>query len=399
MRQLWRDLSASTVIAGFVAVLVAFTSSTAIIYQAAQALGATPEHITSWIWAISLGCGLVALVPSLLLKKPVMSGWSVPGAVVIATTAASGNGFTLAQGVGAFMMSAALIVLVGATGWFERAMGRIPLALANALLAGVLGRFALDGFATAQTAPVMLALMLLAYLAARRWLPRYAVIVTLLAGLAHASFSGRMQWAAIGALELASPVFTWPEFTFSAFVSITLPLFIVTMASQNLPGVAVMRATGYFMPVSGLITLTGLVTFALAPFGCFSVNLSSITAAICMGPGAHEDPARRYTGAVVCGLLYLLVACFAGVLTGLLLALPKELVLAIAGIALLGSIGSGLAQAMADESQREAALISFLITLSGVSLAGIGSAFWGVVAGVTALFVQQYRGKAARTNH
>lgn len=390
MRQLWHDLSASTATAGFVAVLVAFTSSTAVIYQAAQALGGTPGHVTSWIWAISLGCAVVALLPSLLLRKPVMPGWSVPGAVVIATTAASG-GFTLAQGVGAFMMSAALIVLVGATGWFELMMGRIPLALANALLAGVLGRFALDGFGAARTAPLLLTLMLLAYLAARRWLPRYAVIVTLLVGMAQATLAGQMQWSAIGPLELARPIFVWPEFSFSAFMSMALPLFIVTMASQNLPGVAVMRATGYFMPVSRLITLTGLVTLVLSPFGCFSVNLSSITAAICMGPGAHEDPARRYSGAVVCGLLYLLVGCFAGIITGLLLAFPQELVLAIAGIALLGSIGSGLAQAMADERQREAALISFLVTLSGVSIAGIGSAFWGVVAGGAALLIQRWR--------
>ena len=212
--------------------------------------------------------------------------------------------------------------------------------------------------------------------------------------IAQAALAGRMQWSAV-TLELARPVFTMPAFTFSAFVSIALPLFIVTMASQNLPGVAVMRATGYQLPVSRLISMTGLVTLLLAPFGAFALNFSAITAAICMGPEAHPDPARRYTAAASCGLLYIAVGIFGAVVTGLLTAFPAELVVAIAGLALLGAIGGGLASALADEGHREAALITFLVTLSGVSLAGIGSAFWGVVAGSAALFVQQYGRRGA----
>ncbi len=188
-----------------------------------------------------------------------------------------------------------------------------------------------------------------------------------------------------------------PQFTWGALVSLALPLFVVTMASQNLPGVAVMRATGYDMPVSGLITLTGVATLILAPFGAFALNFSAITAAICMGPEAHEDPDRRYTAAVSCGALYVLIGIFGAVVTGLLTAFPKELVIAIAGLALLSTIGNGLAVALRDEGHREAALITFLVTLSGVVIAGIGSAFWGVVAGSIALFVQQYarRGTAS----
>ncbi|MDO5289932.1 MAG: benzoate/H(+) symporter BenE family transporter [Pseudomonadota bacterium] len=385
--RLLRDFSLSTVTAGAVAVLVAFTSSVAVVYQAAQALGATPAQVTSWLWAIGVGCGLCTLVPSLVLKKPVMVAWSTPGGAVVATAALAG-GYGMAEGVGAFVMSALLITLAGATGWFERAMGRIPLPLASALLAGVLARFALDAFAAARTAPALVVLMLLVYVLARRWLPRYAVVLTLLAGVAQAALGGRMQWTGI-TLELARPVFTAPVFSLGAFVSMALPLFIVTMASQNLPGVAVMRATGYGMPVSRLITLTGAATLALAPFGGYALNLSAITAAICMGPEAHEDPRRRYTAAVACGALYLLIGLCAGVITALLMAFPQELVLAIAGLALLGSIGSGLAQALADEGPREAALITFLVTLSGVTLAGVGSAFWGVVAGALALGVQR----------
>jgi len=282
-----------------------------------------------------------------------------------------------------------LIVLAGATRWFERVMNRIPMALAAALLAGVLARFGLQAFASAQTALPLVLLMLGAYLLARRLVPRYAIPLALAVGVAWAGAGDRIGWATVS-LELAAPAFTMPRFTLAAAVSLALPLFVVTMASQNLPGVAVMRATGYQMPVSGLITLTGLATLVLAPFGAFALNFSAITAAICMGPEAHEDPARRYTAAVSCGILYTVLGLFGAVIAGLLTAFPKELVAVIAGLALLGSIGGGLATALQDEKQREAALITFLVTLSGVVIAGIGSAFWGVLAGAAALFVQQY---------
>ena len=384
----FRDLTVSTFTAGLVSVLVAFTSSVAVVYQAAQALGATPGQVTSWIWAISIGPGLCTVIPSLILRKPIMIAWSTPGGAVVATAALAG-GFSMAEGIGAFLMCAALIILAGATGWFERVMSRIPLALASALLAGVLGRFALDAFSAAHTAPTLIVVMLLAYLLARRWMPRYAVMVTLLAGVVQAALAGNMQWSAV-TLEFARPVFTMPAFSFGALVSIALPLFIVTMASQNMPGVAVLRSSGYDVSVSRLITMTGVATMIFAPFGGYAINLSAITAAICMGPSSHEDPGKRYTAAVISGLGFLIIGVFAAVITGLLMAFPSELVLAIAGLALLGSIGGGLAQALQSENEREAALITFLVTLSGVAIAGIGSAFWGVVAGSIALFVQQY---------
>ncbi|PWW46727.1 benzoate membrane transport protein [Melaminivora alkalimesophila] len=391
----FRDLSLSAATAGFVAVLVGFTSSVALVFQAAQSFGATPAQITSWMWALGLGMGLCSLLPSLILRQPVMVAWSTPGAAVLAAAGATG-GFGMGEAVGAFIACALLITLAGATGWFERMMNRIPMEIASALLAGVLARFGMQAFAALQTALPLVLAMLLAYLLARRLLPRYAVVLTLAAGIAWAAAAGQMHWSAVQ-LELARPVFTAPVFTLQAFMSLALPLFIVTMASQNLPGVAVMRATGYRLPVSRLVGMTGLATLVLAPFGAFALNFSAITAAICMGPEAHPDPARRYTAAATCGLLYVLVGIFGAVVTGLLTAFPEELVVAIAGLALLGSIGGGLASALAGESHREAALITFLVTLSGVVIAGIGSAFWGVVAGSLALLVQQYgRQGAAR---
>ena len=387
--QFFKDLSLSAFTAGFVAVLVGFTSSVAIVFQAAQAFQATPAQITSWMWALGLGMGLCSLVPSLLLRKPVMVAWSTPGAAVLASAGLSG-GFSMAEAVGAFMVCAVLITLAGVTRWFERVMNRIPTEIAAALLAGVLARFGMQAFAAAETALPLVLLMLGAYLVARRLIPRYAVVITLALAIAFVALRGEMSWSAIR-FELAMPVFTAPQFTLSAAISLALPLFVVTMASQNLPGVAVIRATGYDLPISRLITMTGLATLVLAPFGGYALNFSAITAAICMGPEAHPDRDKRYTAAVSCGLLDVVIGIFGAVVTGLLTAFPKELVVAIAGLALLGTIGNGLAAALRDEPHREAALITFLVTLSGVVVAGVGSAFWGVVAGSLALFVQQYR--------
>ena len=386
---LTRDFSVSAAAAGFVAVLVGFTSSVAIVFQAATALGATPAQISSWMWALGLGMGLCTLLPSLWLKTPVMVAWSTPGAAVLATAGASG-GFGMPEAVGAFIVCAAFITLFGVTGWFERVMDRIPMPIASALLAGVLARFGLDAFVALKSAFTLVLLMLLAYLFGRRWWPRYAVVGVLAVGTLFAVSKGQLHLDAVQ-WSLTTPVFTAPVFSWRATVSLALPLFVVTMASQNLPGVAAIRAAGYTMPISKLITITGIATLLLAPFGAFALNLAAITAAICMGREAHEDADRRYVAAVACGAIYCVIGLFGAAVTGVLTAFPRELVVAVAGLALLGSIGGGLAVAMKDDTHREAALITFLVTLSGVALAGIGSAFWGVVAGALALTVQHAR--------
>ena len=389
MRARLSDLSLSAATAGFVAVLVGFTSSVAIVFQAATSLGATPAQISSWMWALGLGMGLCTLLPSLWLRQPVMVAWSTPGAAVLATAGIAG-GFGMAEATGAFIVCAALIVLFGVTGWFEKLLSSIPMPIASALLAGVLTRFGLDAFVALKSAFALVLLMLAAYLLGRRLWPRYAVPGVLVAGVVFAASNGQLHLGGVH-WGLTVPVFTAPEFSWRATVSLALPLFVVTMASQNLPGVAAIRAAHYDMPISKIVTLTGLATLVLAPFGAFALNLSAITAAICMGREAHPDPDKRYMAAATCGLIYCVVGLFGAAVTGVLTAFPRELVVAIAGLALLGSIGGGLAWALREDAHREAALITFLVTLSGVSLAGIGSAFWGVVAGALALFVQQWR--------
>jgi benzoate membrane transport protein len=277
MRPALKDLSFSAFTAGFVAVLVGFTSSVAIVFQAATALGATPAEISSWMWALGLGMGLCSLLPSLWLRQPVMIAWSTPGAAVLATAAMAG-GFDMPQAIGAFIVCALLITLFGVTGWFERVLGRIPMPIASALLAGVLTRFGLDAFVALKSALGLVLSMLVVYLLGRRLWSRYAVPGVLLVGVSYAAAMGHLhlghvQWG------LTTPVFTMPVFTWRATVSLALPLFVVTMASQNLPGVAAIRAAGYDMPISKIITLTGLATLVLAPFGAFALNLSAITSA------------------------------------------------------------------------------------------------------------------------
>ena len=382
----WRDVSMSAVVAGFVTVLVGFTSSAVIVFQAAQALHATPAEIASWMWALGLAMGLTCIGLSLRYRVPVVTAWSTPGAALLVTGVA---GVTMPEAIGAFIVSGLLIVLMGVTGWFERAMQRIPQGIASAMLAGVLLRFGLGAFTALQTQFVLAGGMIVAYLFLRRFKPRYAIVGVLLCGLLIAAAQDSLHLEGI-VLEFAMPVWTTPVFTLSSIASVALPLFMVTMASQNVPGVTVLRANGYKPPISPIITTTGITTVLLAPFGAFAINLAAITAAICMGKDACEDATKRYVAAVAAGVFYVLIGLFGATVAALFAAFPRELVLVVAGLALVNIIGNGLALAMRDEAQREAAMMTFLVTASGLTLFGIGSAFWGLIAGaVTALVMHK----------
>jgi benzoate membrane transport protein len=378
-----KDASFSAIVAGFVTVLVGFTSSAVIVFQAAHALGATPAEIGSWMCALGLGMGATCILLSLRYRVPVVTAWSTPGAAMLVAGTA---GASMREAVGAFLVSAALIIIAGFSGWFERAIKKIPTSIAAGMLAGVLLRFGLDVFVALKTQFALVFSMFCAYLLLRRLLPRYAVLGALALGLLIAAFGGLLHMESLQ-LQTATLVWRTPEFSLPALIGLALPLFVVTMASQNVPGVAVIRASGYDVPVSPVIGWIGIANFILAPFGGYALNLAAITAAICMGREAHEDPARRYVASVAAGVFYLLLGLFGATVGALFSAFPKELVLAIAGMALFGTIGNGLAAAVGDEKQREPALITFLVTASGTSLLGIGSAFWGLIAGALAMAV------------
>ena len=378
-----KDLSLTGITAGFVAVLVGFTSSAVIVFHAAETAGATPAEVSSWLGALGLGMGLTTIVFSLRYRMPVLTAWSTPGAALLITSL---SGVALSDAIGAFLFSALLITLSGVTGWFERVMDKIPMSIASAMLAGVLLRFGIDVFVSMQSQFILVMSMFLLYLFCRRLIPRYAIVVVLIVGVFIAGAQGLLRFEAFE-VAVTVPVFVSPSFSVATLIGVGIPLFVVTMASQNVPGIAVAKASGFKLPVSPIVSWTGVTTFLLAPFGGFAFNLAAITAAICMGREAHEDPGKRYMAAVSAGVFYLIIGVFGATVAALFAAFPKELVLAIAGLALLGTIAGGLSMAMKEELHREPALITFLVTASGISLLGVGAAFWGLLAGVSAMVI------------
>lgn len=379
---MFKGFSLAHLSAGFVAVLVGYTSSAAIIFQATHTVGATEAQIASWMWALGIGMAVSSISLSLYYRIPLLTAWSTPGAALLVTSLA---GVSLPEATAAFIFCGLLIAVIGYAGWFERLMHWIPVPLASAMLAGVLLKFGLSAFVSLQQEPLLVGCMFVTFLLMKRLLARYAIPLTLIVGMLVAWLSGLMDLGQL-ALKWAQPVFVMPEIRLEALIGVGLPLFIVTMASQNIPGVAVLKANGYAAPLSKTIGFTGLTTMILAPFGGYAYNLAAITAAICMGEDVDKDKSTRYLASFSAGVFYLLAGLLGASITSLFLSFPQTLILAIAGFALIGTIANSLQVALTDSSEREAALIVFLVTASGVSLLGLGSAFWGLVLGLLARF-------------
>ncbi|GAA3990086.1 benzoate/H(+) symporter BenE family transporter [Allokutzneria multivorans] len=369
--------------AALIAIVVSYSGPIMIVLTAASAGHLTPAQTTSWLWALSIGAGLSSIVLSVWTRVPVIAGWSTPGAALLVTSIAQ---YSYPAAIGAFVVSALAITLIGFSGVFGRLMALVPDAVVSAMLAGVLFSFGVEAFRAFGDGPAVTAAVLLGYIVTKRFSARYAVLAALALGVLASALSGGLRVSGLG-VELASPLWTTPAFDLAAVIGIGVPLFAVTMASQNAPGLAVLRASGHRADDRLLVGGTGLASLAMAPFGGHAVNLAAITAAICTGEEAHPDAKKRYPAGVFCGLLYLVVGVFGATLLGVFTALPKELVAAIAGVALLGALMSGLAGAMALPEYREPALVTFLVTASGMSLFGIGSAFWGLVFGLIAHLV------------
>ncbi len=383
-----RYFQLSHISAGFIAVLVGYSSSVAIVFQAALAANASAAQLTSWMWALGIGMGLSCIGLSLLWRAPILTAWSTPGAALLATSL---HDIGMAQAIGVFLVTSALITFSGISGLFHKIMGLIPRPLAQAMLAGVLLRFGMDLFVSMQTRPLLVLMMFAIFILARRFLPRYAIAATLLAGVLFVVFYDGISLTELS-FSLALPVWTSPQFSFSAAIGVAIPLFIVTMASQNVPGLAVLQANGYGrVPSSPIITATGVTGLILAPFGGFTFNLAAITAAICMSPDAGNNPDERYKAAVWAGIFYLCTGIFGATVVAVFALLPSELIAAIAGLALLGTIAVSINDALLKPQQRDAAIITFLATASGLSLLGIGSAFWGLVLGGVYSFCMHQR--------
>ncbi|EKZ6359426.1 TPA: benzoate/H(+) symporter BenE family transporter [Klebsiella aerogenes] len=366
-----------TLLAGFVAVLVGYASSAAIIWQAAATAGADAGQIAGWMTALGLAMGVSTLVLTLWRKVPILTAWSTPGAALLVSGL---QGATLAQAVGIFVFANALILLCGVTGLFARLMKIIPHSLAAAMLAGILLRFGLQAFSGLQDNLLLCGGMFAAWLLCKALYPRFAVVAALAIGGIIALLTGALSPMA-NDMVFVAPRWITPQFTPSLLLSVGVPFFLVTMASQNAPGLATIQASGYRVPVSPLIVFTGALALLFSPFGVYSVCIAAITAAICQSPDAHPDAGKRWLAAAAAGFFYLVAGLFGGSITALMAALPPVWIQMLAGLALLGTISGSLYQALGNENERDAAVVTFLVTASGVSLAGVGSAFWGLVIG------------------
>lgn len=378
LKKIWSDTSISAVVAGLIAVTVGFAGPVLLIFQAAKAIDLSSSNLSSWIWAISVASGLTSIILSIRFKAPVITAWSTPGAVMLIS---GWSAYAYSDSIGAFIFAGVLITILGFTGLFSSLMKRIPYAIITAMLAGILLKFGVDVFVSSKQLPMLALPMIFGYLVSKRWFPRYAVVTSLLLGLLI-SYGLNIVTLKGVSVFLVHPIFTTPTFSLSSLLGLGIPLCIVTMASQNATGFGVLRADGYDTPVNPLIITTGIASILFAPFGAHGINLSALIAAICTGKEAHSDPDKRYIAGISAGLFYIIFGIFGATIVSVFAIFPSELIIVITGLALFGSIASSLASAMKEDTQKEAALITFLVTLSGISIAGVGAPFWGLIAGI-----------------
>ncbi|MEH6386484.1 benzoate/H(+) symporter BenE family transporter [Pseudomonas profundi] len=380
MKALVKDFSLSAAVAGLIATIISYAGPLVIVFQAAESAGMSHAVLSSWVWAISIGSAVLGIGLSLRYRVPVIIAWSAPGSALLVSLLPE---VSLNEAVGAYIVASVIIFIVGVTGAFDRIISKLPAAIAAGMLAGILFRFGTGLFVSLESRPVLVLAMFVTYLLGKRLMPRYAVMAVLVVGCLIALASGDLRQDAL-VIGLAVPVWITPEFSLSAVLNIALPLVMVALTGQFVPGIAVMRASGYATPASPIISSSAVGSLLLAPFGCHGLTLAAITAAICTGPEAHPDPKRRYVAGVVGGLTYLVLGLFGATLVSLFTAFPAELIAALAGLALFAAIAGALTGAMAVPSDREAALITFLVTASGMSFLGLSAAFWGLIFGVAA---------------
>ena len=371
------------IVAGLISVIVNYGGTFILVFQAAKVAGLSPELTASWVWSVSIGVGLTGLYLSWHYREPIITAWSTPAAAFLVTALATTS---YAEAIGAYMISAFAFIILGVSGYFEKVIKLIPPGIAAGLLAGILLQFGIGAFGGATIDPLLVGLLIVAYVVLKRLSARYAVVGILVLGLAFLLLQNRVDLSGLR-LEFAAPVFTVPEFSLNALLSVALPLFLITLTGQYMPGMLVLRNDGFKTSANPIVTATGLGSLIMAPLGSHAFNIAAITAAIATGPEAHEDPSKRWIAGIAAGVFYILVGIFGVTLAAVFMAFPASFITTLAGLALLGTIGSSLAGAMSDPTHREAALITFLASAANINLFGIGGAFWGLIIGLVAYIV------------
>lgn len=382
-KTLKNDWSISATVAGFLAVLISYSGPLIIFFQAAQRAHVSTDMMVSWIWGISIGAAVSGIYLSIKYKTPVITAWSAPGTALLVTLFPN---VSLNEAVAAYITSAIVIFLIGVTGYFDKLLKWIPQDVAAGMMAGILFQFGIGLFTASDSMPFIVFSMLIVFLIAKRLMPRYTMIWVLAAGVLLSLILGKMNPVDVS-FSLAIPQWISPEWTWNSTLNLAVPLILVSLTGQFLPGMAIMKLSGYDTPAKPIITVTSIASLAVACVGGITIVLASITAALCMGKDAHELKEKRYIAGIANGIFYILGGLFAGSIVMLFSLLPKELVAALAGLALLGAIATNISVAMKNDNQRDAALITFLATASGMHFLGLSSVFWGICIGVIAHFI------------
>ena len=368
------------IVAGLISVIVNYGGTFILVFQAARVAGLNAELTASWVWSVSIGVGLTGLYLSWRYREPIITAWSTPAAAFLVTALATTS---YAEAIGAYMISAAAFVLLGLSGCFDKVVRLIPPGIASGLLAGILLQFGIGAFGGATMDPLLVGLLILAYVVLKRFSSRYAVVGILVLGVALLLLQGRVDLSGLS-FQFAAPLFTKPEFSLNALLSIALPLFLITLTGQYMPGMLILQNDGFKTSANPIVAVTGLGSLLMAPFGSHAFNIAAITAAIATGREAHEDPSKRWIAGVAAGVFYVLVGVFGVTLAAVFMAFPATFITTLAGLALLGTIGGSLAGALVNSTSREAALITFLASAANIQLLGVGGAFWGLVIGIGA---------------
>lgn len=371
------------IMAGLISVIVNYGGTFILIFQAAQMAGLSPELTASWVWSISIGVGITGILLSWYTREPIITAWSTPAAAFLITTLVT---VPYSEAIGAYLLSALAFVILGITGYFEKLIRLIPTGIASGLLAGILLQFGIAAFTNMTIDPFLAISLFFIYLITKRFSARFAIISVLIFGFIFLLLQSRIDFSGFE-LKLASPIFTTPTFSINSILSVALPLFLITLTGQYMPGLLVLKNDGFHTNAKPILIVTGLGSFLMAPFGSHAFNLAAITAAICTGKESHEDPSKRWISGIAAGVFYILVGIFGVTLAAVFAAFPVAFISTLAGLALLGTIAGSLANAMSDIDGREASFITFLATTANISLFGVGGAFWGLVLGLISYLV------------
>ncbi|MFW2076931.1 benzoate/H(+) symporter BenE [Acinetobacter sp. ULE_I010] len=382
-KTLKQDWSISATVAGFLAVLISYAGPMIIFFQAAQQADVSSSMMASWIWGSSIGAAITGIFLSIKFKAPIITAWSAPGTALLVALFPH---ISLNEVIAAYITSAVIILLIGMTGSFDKLLKWIPQGIAAGMMAGILFQFGVGLFKATDSMPYVVFGMLACFLLAKRFSPRYAIIWVLFSGILLSLFFGKMNPVTMS-FSLAIPEFISPEWTWSSTLNFAIPLTIVSLTGQFLPGMAIIKLSGYDTSAKPILSVASIVSLAVAFVGGITIVLAAITAALCTGKDSHELKEKRYIAGIANGIFYILGGLFAGSIVMLFSLLPKELVAALAGLALLGAISTNITVAMKDESQRDAALITFLATVSGMHFLGLSSVFWGICIGMIAHLV------------